>query len=195
MDAVIILKKCPKCEIEKELCEDNFAKDRSRKSGFYHTCKECVKKYHNVRNASPEGKARSKAYYAKIRQDEDRVEKKREYGRSEIRKQRQREAYKNPESKKKFKGRMLKRIYGITIEEFENMLKLQNNTCKICPTKHLDNNKSLHVDHDHETGEIRGLLCDKCNRGLGYFKDNADFLESAIKYLNDYNGRSTHRKV
>jgi hypothetical protein len=75
----------------------------------------------------------------------------------------------------------LKRKYNITLEEFEIMLKKQNGVCGICKTK--TKLKSLAVDHNHTTGQIRGLLCENCNRGLGMFRDNTDFLQQAIKYL------------
>lgn len=45
--------------------------------------------------------------------------------------------------------------------------------------------KKFHTDHDHTNGKVRGLLCDNCNKGLGHFKDNIEFLESAVRYLND----------
>lgn len=53
-------------------------------------------------------------------------------------------------------------------------------SCMICGKA-----EKLVVDHDHETGKVRGLLCNHCNRGLGHFRDNTQFLEDAIKYLKD----------
>lgn len=63
------------------------------------------------------------------------------------------------------------------------MLKQQNDCCKICK-KHKSLFKThLHVDHDHSTGKIRGLLCQKCNQGIGYFYESIASLQNAIKYL------------
>lgn len=79
--------------------------------------------------------------------------------------------------------------FGIDSEEYGRMLKSQDNCCAICKihidcyTKNSQNNKVFAVDHDHLTGKIRGLLCCRCNRGLGYFKDKIEFLENAISYL------------
>lgn len=79
--------------------------------------------------------------------------------------------------------------YNINYKQYLNILRLQNNFCAICQkeetVQHSNRDKelSLSVDHCHETGKIRGLLCNKCNRGLGYFKDNIKLLENSIKYL------------
>ena len=74
------------------------------------------------------------------------------------------------------------RNYNISIEEVFNLKKIQNYKCAIC-FKDLDNGKRTHVDHDHFTCKIRGVLCVNCNLGLGNFKDNVEVLENAIKYL------------
>ena len=74
----------------------------------------------------------------------------------------------------------LKRKFGITFEQFELLVILQNGLCAICRKK-LD--KHLAVDHDHKTGEIRGLLCTNCNVGLGHFRDSGELLQRAIDYL------------
>lgn len=79
---------------------------------------------------------------------------------------------------------LIKAKYGMTREEFKEMSKLQNGKCAICNGKM---KWYLHIDHDHITGKIRGLLCMDCNAGLGRFKDNVNFLGSAIKYLNKHN--------
>lgn len=71
-------------------------------------------------------------------------------------------------------------FYGITKDDFYKMMEEQNNCCKICQNI-ID--KSAHVDHCHETGKVRGILCLHCNKGLGFFKDNIVNLENAIKYL------------
>lgn len=74
----------------------------------------------------------------------------------------------------------LKKHYNITGKEFDLLLKSQNYCCAIC-NKHIA--KNLSVDHNHITGKIRGLLCQKCNQALGMLEDNVDFFENAIKYL------------
>ena len=77
------------------------------------------------------------------------------------------------------------RYYGITLKEYEILLAKQNNGCAICTASTGSNGKRLSVDHNHQTGEVRGLLCDDCNIGLGKFKDNSSLLANAINYLKD----------
>jgi len=89
-------------------------------------------------------------------------------------------------AKKERKYRVFKR-YGITLEEYNKRLAEQNHSCAICKTPQLELSKTLCVDHDHKTGEIRGLLCDYCNRGLGFFKENKESMKLAINYLNKEN--------
>lgn len=79
----------------------------------------------------------------------------------------------------------LKKDFGITIEDYESMLKKQNGCCRICGTHYSEFSKRLAVDHDHTTGKIRGLLCLYCNTGLGKFKDSTKLLNEAIKYLEE----------
>lgn len=70
--------------------------------------------------------------------------------------------------------------YGITLEDYENMEQQQGGTCAICGEIP---NHTLHVDHDHETGKVRELLCSNCNTSLGGFKDNPDLLIAAANYI------------
>jgi len=84
--------------------------------------------------------------------------------------------------------KQLKFKYGITLEEYNEILQKQNNACAICGTT--ENNVTgknrgwnFAVDHDHETGEVRGLLCNQCNRGLGMLGDTVESLKKAIQYL------------
>lgn len=88
----------------------------------------------------------------------------------------------DPNYRDKQKGWNLGR-YGITIEEFEAMKTKQNNLCAICQ---LDFVKTPHVDHCHETGLVRGLLCSNCNTAIGLMNDSPQILERAIHYLSSY---------
>jgi len=76
----------------------------------------------------------------------------------------------------------LKHRYGLTIEQWETMVADQNGACLICSLRPESEN-FLHVDHNHLTGEVRGLLCNNCNVGLGYFADNPERLMKAAMYL------------
>jgi len=78
----------------------------------------------------------------------------------------------------------LKSAYGITPEKYDEMLAAQGGVCAICKnedTKHKSN--YFPVDHNHSTGEVRGLLCSTCNTGLGLFGDSIDTLMGAAAYL------------
>lgn len=83
--------------------------------------------------------------------------------------------------------------YGINEAQYELMLKAQNDVCAICKQPETaikqGNIKKLAVDHCHKTRKIRGLLCNKCNTGLGGFKDNLELLEKAAQYLRDHSSK------
>ncbi len=73
---------------------------------------------------------------------------------------------------------------GVTQDDYLRMHKEQSGRCGICHSRLRSRRyKAFAVDHDHKTGRIRGLLCTKCNTGLGLFKDNIEFLMSAINWL------------
>lgn len=76
-----------------------------------------------------------------------------------------------------------KKYYGITLEEYEHLFYRQGGKCKICKTHQTKLKKLLSVDHDHNTNKVRGLLCQKCNQGLGMFNDCPDSLMQAAFYL------------
>ena len=70
--------------------------------------------------------------------------------------------------------------YGICVETPYKLLRQQGGGCAICGEKDFD---ALCIDHDHATGRVRGMLCGKCNFGLGFFRDNVLYLQQAIRYL------------
>lgn len=72
----------------------------------------------------------------------------------------------------------VKNTYGLSLDEIKRAEVDQEGRCAICRSE-----VKLHIDHDHETGKFRGLLCGPCNRGLGMFKDNPDLLISSAAYL------------
>lgn len=76
----------------------------------------------------------------------------------------------------------LRNCYGLTIQEADSLIVKQKDKCAICKQKN-SSNRRLHIDHNHNTGKIRELLCSHCNQGLGHFKDNIASLTQAIKYL------------
>lgn len=82
------------------------------------------------------------------------------------------------------RGQLQKR-YGITLEEYEALFEKQRGACAICAGDMLigSSKRYAHVDHCHSTGSVRGLLCGRCNVGLGMFADDADRLTRAIEYL------------
>ena len=84
---------------------------------------------------------------------------------------------------------VLRSRYGITASDYDVLKEQQNNQCAICSTDYSVSNRNMDVDHCHETGKVRGLLCNNCNRGLGHFQDSPDLLRAAAKYLEDITGK------
>ena len=155
------MKTCTKCNIEKDL--SLFGIDKSNSDGYRYHCKECrTAKDRERYHASPE------------------IVKERNLKRKDWRK-----AYYSSDKGVEVSRRAhLKRMFGITLEKYQSMAEKQDGKCAICNKEEdCKRNKVLCVDHDHDTGEIRGLLCNTCNRGLGLFKDSVDSLQAAIKYL------------
>jgi len=90
----------------------------------------------------------------------------------------------------------LKSNYGITKPEKDYIVEMQEGLCPLCRTALInskqtskgESNKSIGVvDHCHASGKVRGVLCSKCNRGLGLLQDSLEILKNAIKYLEEYN--------
>lgn len=76
-----------------------------------------------------------------------------------------------------------KRKYGLTPEMKQQLLWQQHDACAICGYEFGQKLGDYHIDHCHQTGVVRGILCGRCNRGLGYFRDTPDFLRQAATYL------------
>ena len=90
-----------------------------------------------------------------------------------------------PESKEKSRAWRLKRDYGITLEDYKDMFERQEGVCAVClnPSPHT---RLLAVDHDHETGKLRALLCNACNLTLGGASDNPELLRALADYIERY---------
>jgi hypothetical protein len=81
------------------------------------------------------------------------------------------------------KSRKLKYNYGITLEEYNNKLKEQGDVCAICKSDTPGGNGDFYVDHNHTTGQVRGLLCHWCNFMIGQSKESPEILSAGIDYL------------
>jgi hypothetical protein len=147
-------------------------------------CRECgaskpLEEYHTSRNGKG-GKVYRKNI-CKVCQNE--------YARSkyhnlseEVKKERRRKNPCNtPEWHKEYK---LRTQFGLTTEEYRGMITIQNNRCITCGTE-FDEQIKPQVDHCHNTGKVRGLLCRPCNTSLGLLKENPETLKNLITYLHD----------
>lgn len=173
------MKRCSKCAIDKVYSE--FAKASNTKDGLQYQCKACNKAY-RISNRN------------KI------VEYQKEYRKNtrEVKAVYNREYYQNnkdallgqtrdyrtqPHRKTRKRCLQLQGAYGITLSVYDLMLHEQEGVCAICKGKQSVEGKDFCVDHCHKTGIVRGLLCDKCNLGLGALGDDIEGLERALSYL------------
>jgi hypothetical protein len=92
--------------------------------------------------------------------------------------------YRTDHGRRVFKNRGLRNRYGITLDAYAALLSLQNGKCGICGA--VPSAIGLAVDHDHTSRRVRGLLCGSCNMGVGRFRDRADLLEAAARYLREF---------
>jgi hypothetical protein len=93
----------------------------------------------------------------------------------------------NPDRFKMILVRAKAKRYGLSLDEFFRLLDQQNHTCAACP-KELKADRYTHIDHCHETGKVRGILCHSCNITLGLVKNNPDILRSIAKYIDASKG-------
>lgn len=180
---VFNMKTCSKCNLEKPLTEYYLIKNKGR---AYHRsyCKKCdneisrsytknnpdiikigVRRRYEKNRANPEWVAKLREYYIKNR------ERKKEY--KKIAK------IKNPRINRKT-DLMFK--YKMTLEQYDNIILLQGNKCKICGIEFSDKIRA-NVDHCHKIGKVRGVLCSACNTSLGLLRENTKTLKSMIKYI------------
>jgi hypothetical protein len=76
--------------------------------------------------------------------------------------------------------------YRIRFDEYKQLYEEQKGCCAVCGVHESNFKRKLHVDHDHQTGQVRGLLCTQCNPGIGYFQHSIERLEMAIQYLGKF---------
>lgn len=169
------MKFCPKCKETKSL--ECFNKNKARHDGLAPHCKECRTKYQKTQDF----KEKRKIYNFK---NKERISQLRKEWYLENREKRLVKSLNDYcKHKQKRKNRTLKIKYGIDLKDYESMLLSQDGKCKICKKAKPGKYNFFAVDHDHLTGKVRGLLCSKCNIGLGQFEDNEDLLIEASKYL------------
>jgi hypothetical protein len=85
--------------------------------------------------------------------------------------------------KERVRAGWLQREYGLSVEAFDAWLAAQGNRCRICKTSDPGGIGNWHVDHNHVTNRLRGILCHRCNRVLGFVKENPEILREAANYL------------
>lgn len=91
--------------------------------------------------------------------------------------------YGSDEYKKHHKNLSLQRKYGITLEDYFEIIERQDGQCAICGSEINELDHTAHLDHCHETGRVRGVLCRRCNTGIGMLNDDAELLVKAAEYL------------
>jgi Autographiviridae endonuclease VII len=100
--------------------------------------------------------------------------------------QRARKLYESsPQRRRYIWGHNLMRFYGMTIEAYEALEQQQGGVCAICEGPPLGRAIRLHVDHCHETGRVRGLLCGKCNTAIAFLGDNPNLLKRVADYFSE----------
>lgn len=166
---------CNYCKTHKEFSE--FHKDKSKKNGVVTICKECCSiknKLYRLKNI--EVIKHRKAKYHSEHSEEIRNKAK--------------EWYANNKDKASATSReyRLKNKYGLSKEDYFVLGEKQNWKCAICGSKDSRNKNSsnLSVDHNHITGEVRGLLCHPCNAGIGYLQEDIEIMKNSIAYLQGF---------
>ena len=164
------MKTCRVCGEEKPL--DEYHKNKGNKDGHLNACKKCVLQQSKEYRSENRDKILEykKEYYSRPENKDRRSEYMKDY-------------FSKPENKDREKSRQLQKKYGITLDEYNQMFTDQNGCCAVCGKHESNQVRSLAVDHDHETGEVRELLCTSCNTSLGLLQENEEILLSMLAYI------------
>jgi predicted nucleic acid-binding Zn-ribbon protein len=185
-------KRCTKCGEMKHISEYSLSQGRHRSR-----CKSCESEsFRKWREANHEKVKEALSKWKK--ENVEKVRKHRNDSQKRCRKHASEYHYKwrkrkgQTETRKQMNRRFI-REYGITLEQYEEILTIQGGKCAICgrsePGKSESKQAFFCVDHCHETGKVRGVICRRCNIGIGHLMDSVDLLSKAIFYLmteNDY---------
>jgi 23S rRNA G2069 N7-methylase RlmK/C1962 C5-methylase RlmI len=183
------MKKCSTCKLEKSLSE--FRKDTSRKDGIHCTCNSCnklIQKKWYERNKEQARIISNNKYHTNREVVNSRRKILREKNKAKISVQKKKHYAENPSFYRELSWKNAG-IVDMTVSRYDQLFISQKGCCAICNTHQNELKRRLNVDHNHQTGQVRGLLCDICNRGLGYLKDSVEILSSAKIYLT--NGRES----
>jgi hypothetical protein len=170
---------CKSCGCTKS--RDEFHKAKREKNGLQFRCKTCDKKWHADRYIRDKEKISEQTKKWK-RDNSEKV-----FEISTLWKKN------NPDRIKSYQRiTNLRKNFGLEVYEYEKMFKEQNGVCFLCGESEVKRNHltkellALAVDHCHEKGTIRRLLCAQCNHGLGFFKDNSELLRKAANYIESF---------
>jgi nitrate/TMAO reductase-like tetraheme cytochrome c subunit len=154
------MRQCNECGTLLEFTDTNFRPYRNKKGKtvIHKVCRECEREYTRV-------------WYSKC--DKKKL----------VRDRREYQTNYRIAHRTEIQDSYLKRRFGISRKEVNRMARKQNGECAICKKAFNEIKQSRQVDHDHVTGKVRGILCHKCNRGLGLFNDNPGTLLAAASYV------------
>jgi hypothetical protein len=195
-------------EYQKKYCLKNKEKKKEYDKEYYLKNNEKVKEYqkkYRLKNKEKK-KEYDKEYYLKNNEHFKEYylknkEKVKEYVKEYRLKNREkylkymRDWHQKPENIGRNKNYKLIKRYNLTLEQFNDKLKNQNNKCTLCYTTFDEKINKACVDHNHQTGKIRDLLCSFCNSTLGLVKENINILNNMINYLNKHNSLEPCSKV
>lgn len=158
------MKICTKCKENKDKSE--FYPNRTTKDGLYTYCIPCRREYIKEFRKRPHIEKQQKEYLSRLDVKlRTKLRQSSEKGRISSRNSR----YKN--------------LFGISIDDYNQMLADQNSNCIICSKNQSELRYRLAIDHCHKTGKVRGLLCNNCNTAIGLFYDSDINLEKALNYI------------
>ena len=167
-------KVCPRCHLDKPVAEYGLRKESGRRESYCKPCERILRSERAQRNREHDA-ARARDY--RLKHKERLAARGSNY------------RLKNKESiAAQKRGYMLRWKYGINLEAYEEMLKQQGGVCLGCKGPCVSG-KRLAVDHCHDSGKVRGLLCVVCNRAVGALKDNPATLRRLAEYLEGSDGR------
>ncbi len=158
-------KRCKKCGELKPLT--GFYRDTAARDGHRPECKACTS-------------ARRKAWYAENRERE--IARVVAWQQANPERFAERQRRYREDGRRDYRTEHLRRTFGLTQADYDALLAAQGGGCAICEDP--PNEKiSLHIDHDHGTGEIRGLLCVRCNNAIALLRESPDVMRRAIRYV------------